>query len=214
MLKIAVPSILQQSTVSIGMMIVQAVVNPFGTQALAGYAATMRVENVFHWYLYQSEMPCHHLFRKISAPEKLTVLKRLPRRFAVRCMLCRTCICNYWNNAHTNFFTFLRKRRNGISVSSVRWLYEMDWILFHIYGYQNGNRRCSSRTWKYAPVFDCKYGQPCDSVIRSIDFAPHFGIAFVWLAVPAGWLANFVISYAALRKSWPKNALDQEIHHI
>ena len=33
--------------------------------------------------------------------------------------------------------------------------------------------------------------------------APRFGIAFVWLAVPAGWLANFLISYAALRKSWP-----------
>ena len=47
MLQIAIPSILQQSTVSIGMMIVQAVVNPFGTQALAGYSATMRVENVF-----------------------------------------------------------------------------------------------------------------------------------------------------------------------
>ena len=47
MLRLAVPSILQQSTVSIGMMIVQAVVNPFGTQALAGYSATMRVENVF-----------------------------------------------------------------------------------------------------------------------------------------------------------------------
>ena len=47
MLKIAVPSVLQQSTVSIGMMIVQAVVNPFGTQALAGYAATMRVRMFF-----------------------------------------------------------------------------------------------------------------------------------------------------------------------
>ena len=33
--------------------------------------------------------------------------------------------------------------------------------------------------------------------------APRFGIAFVWLAVPAGWLANFLISYAALRRSWP-----------
>ena len=32
---------------------------------------------------------------------------------------------------------------------------------------------------------------------------PRFGIAFVWLAVPAGWLANFLISYVALRKSWP-----------
>ena len=47
MLRIAVPSVLQQSTVSVGMMIVQSVVNPFGTQALAGYSATMRVENVF-----------------------------------------------------------------------------------------------------------------------------------------------------------------------
>ena len=33
--------------------------------------------------------------------------------------------------------------------------------------------------------------------------APRFGIDFVWLAVPAGWLANFLVSYAALRKSWP-----------
>ena len=28
--------------------------------------------------------------------------------------------------------------------------------------------------------------------------APRFGIVFVWLAVPAGWFANFLISYAAL----------------
>ena len=38
--------------------------------------------------------------------------------------------------------------------------------------------------------------------------APRFGIAFVWLAVPAGWLANFLISYAALRKSWPTDKVD------
>ena len=37
----------------------------------------------------------------------------------------------------------------------------------------------------------------------ALIFAPRYGIAFVWLAVPAGWLANFLISYGALRKSWP-----------
>ena len=37
----------------------------------------------------------------------------------------------------------------------------------------------------------------------ALIFAPRFGIEFVWLAVPAGWFANFVISYVALRKSWP-----------
>lgn len=36
-------------------------------------------------------------------------------------------------------------------------------------------------------------------------FAPRFGIAFVWLAFPASWFANFLISFIALRKLWPEN---------
>lgn len=42
----------------------------------------------------------------------------------------------------------------------------------------------------------------------ALIFAPRFGIAFVWLAVPAGWFANFLISYAALRNSWPTDKLE------
>ena len=44
MAKISLPSILQQSTVSIGMMLVQSVVNSFGSEALAGFSAAMRIE--------------------------------------------------------------------------------------------------------------------------------------------------------------------------
>ena len=43
---IALPSILQQSTVSIGMMLVQSVVNSFGVEVLAGYSAASRVESI------------------------------------------------------------------------------------------------------------------------------------------------------------------------
>src|SRR5699024_2761854 len=46
MCRIALPSILQQSTVSIGMMLVQSVVNSFGAQMLAGYSAGMRIESI------------------------------------------------------------------------------------------------------------------------------------------------------------------------
>lgn len=62
---IALPSILQQSTVSIGMMLVQSVVNSFGSQMLAGYSAAMRVESICvgshvchgkcHFFLYGTE---------------------------------------------------------------------------------------------------------------------------------------------------------------
>ena len=41
MLRIALPSILQQSIVSIGMMLVQSVINSFGSSALAGFSAAM-----------------------------------------------------------------------------------------------------------------------------------------------------------------------------
>ena len=36
-----------------------------------------------------------------------------------------------------------------------------------------------------------------------IILAPRFGISFVWIAVPIGWLANFLISYYALKKAFP-----------
>ena len=46
MARIALPSILQQSTISIGMMLVQSVVNAFGSEVLAGYSASIRIDNI------------------------------------------------------------------------------------------------------------------------------------------------------------------------
>ncbi|HHV39316.1 MAG TPA: MATE family efflux transporter [Tepidimicrobium sp.] len=46
MIVISVPSILQQSIVSIGMVMVQSVVNSFGSSVLAGYSAGMRIESI------------------------------------------------------------------------------------------------------------------------------------------------------------------------
>ena len=44
--KIAIPTILQQSIVSIGMLLVQSVVNGFGSAALAGYSSGTRIESI------------------------------------------------------------------------------------------------------------------------------------------------------------------------
>lgn len=46
MIKVAIPSMLQQSIVSIGMLLVQSVVNGFGSSVLAGYTAGTRIESV------------------------------------------------------------------------------------------------------------------------------------------------------------------------
>ena len=46
MVKIAVPSTLQQSIVHIGILLVQSVINSFGSTAIAGYSAGMRIESL------------------------------------------------------------------------------------------------------------------------------------------------------------------------
>lgn len=46
MIRVALPSMLQQSIVSIGMLLVQSVVNGFGSAVLAGYTSGMRIESI------------------------------------------------------------------------------------------------------------------------------------------------------------------------
>ena len=43
---IAIPSVIQQSTISFGMMLVQSVVNGFGPEVLAGYSAAIRIDSL------------------------------------------------------------------------------------------------------------------------------------------------------------------------
>ena len=46
MVKIAVPSIVQQSIVSVSMLMVQAVINPYGSSVVAGYSAALKIDSV------------------------------------------------------------------------------------------------------------------------------------------------------------------------
>ena len=96
MLRIAVPSVLQQSTVSIGMMIVQAVVNPFGTQALAGYSATMRVENVFSLiFVSIGNAVSPYVSQNLGAKKTERYQKRISRCTGVGSMFCSSCFYSH-----------------------------------------------------------------------------------------------------------------------
>ena len=95
MLQIAVPSILQQSTVSIGMLIVRGSCGPFGTQALAGCSATMRVENMFSLILSPSAMRFRRMFLRILAQRKLLVSKKVPCGAGAGYVLCHSCLSRH-----------------------------------------------------------------------------------------------------------------------
>ena len=202
MLRIAVPSVLQQSTVSIGMLIVQAVVNPFGTQALAGYAATMRVENVFSLiFVSIGNAVSPYVSQNLGAGKTRRIKKGyhaalvLDACFAVLAFL-------VIETLHEQIASLFLGKDGTALAYQVSGDY-MKWLgyFFIFMGIKMATDGVLRGLGIMRPFLIANMVNLAIRLFVALMFAPRFGIAFVWLAVPAGWLANFLISYAALKKS-------------
>ena len=204
MLRIAVPSVLQQSTVSIGMMIVQAVVNPFGTQALAGYAATMRVENVFSLIFVSIGNAVSPYISQNLGAKKIDRLKKGYHAALVLDLCFAVIAFAVIETLHTQISSlFLGKDGTAlayqVSGDYMRWL----GYFFIFMGIKMATDGVLRGLGIMRPFLIANMVNLAIRLSVALLCAPRFGIAFVWLAVPAGWLANFLVSYAALRRSWP-----------
>ena len=204
MLKIAVPSVLQQSTVSVGMMIVQAVVNPFGTQALAGYAATMRVENVFSLIFVSIGNAVSPYVSQNLGAGKIGRIRKGYHAALVLDICFAVLAFAVIETLHTQISSlFLGKDVTAlayqVSGDYMRWL----GYFFIFMGIKMATDGVLRGLGIMRPFLAANMVNLAIRLAVALICAPRFGIEFVWLAVPAGWLANFLISYAALRKSWP-----------
>ena len=199
MLKIAVPSILQQSTVSIGMMIVQAVVNPFGTQALAGYAATMRVENVFSLIFVSIGNAVSPYVSQNLGAKKINRIKK-GYHAALVLDLCFAILAFVVIETMYTQISSLFLGKDGtdlayqVSGDYMRWL----GCFFIFMGIKMATDGVLRGLGIMRPFLIANIVNLAIRLSVAMIFAPCFGIAFVWLAVPAGWFANFLISYVAL----------------
>lgn len=205
MLQIAVPSVLQQSTVSIGMMIVQAVVNPFGTQALAGYSATMRVENVFSLIFVSIGNAVSPYVSQNLGAKKIERIKKGYHAALVLDVCFAVLAFIVIETLHTQISSlFLGKDGTAlayqVSEGYMRWL----GYFFIFMGIKMATDGVLRGLGIMRPFLIANMVNLAIRLSVALICAPRFGIVFVWLAVPAGWFANFLISYAALRSSWPK----------
>ena len=203
MLRIAVPSVLQQSTVSIGMMIVQAVVNPFGTQALAGYTATMRVENVFSLIFVSIGNAVSPYVSQNLGAKKIDRIKK-GYHVALVLDLCFAVIAFVTIEAlHTQISSLFLGKDGTAFAYQVSGDY-MRWIgyFFIFMGIKMATDGVLRGLGIMRPFLVANIVNLAIRLSVALICAPRFGIAFVWLAVPVGWLANFLISYVALRRSW------------
>ncbi len=185
------------------------VVNPFGTQALAGYSATMRVENVFSLiFVSIGNAVSPYVSQNLGAKKNERIKKGyhaalvLDLCFAVLAFI-------VIETLHTQISSlFLGKDGTAlayqVSGDYMRWLGYF-FIFMGVKMATDGVLRGLGIMW---PFLIANMVNLAIRLSVALICAPRFGIAFVWLGVPAGWLANFLISYAALRKLWPIDKVD------
>lgn len=206
MTKIALPSILQQSIVSIGMMLVQSVVNGFGSQALAGFSAAARIESICVVPMVGiGNALSSYTAQNIGADRK----ERVPSGYKaanIMVIISAAVICiviELFNRPIIRFFL-----EDGGTAPALEtgcgYLAFTGWF-FCLIGFKmavDGLLRGAGdmKMFTVANLVNLFI-----RVSVSTVFAPRFGIAMVWYAVPIGWLANFIISFSQYKTGkWRK----------
>ena len=203
---IALPSILQQSTVSIGMMLVQSVVNSFGSQMLAGYSAAMRVESIC--IVPMSAMGnaiSSYTAQNIGAGQKDRV--RTGYR-AVTIMIlgfaAMICLALELSGDRLAYLFLGADGTPAAMQTAVDCMMFMGWF-YCLIGFKmtaDGVLRGAGDMKLFTVANLVNLGI---RVLVAVTMAPRFGIFMVWAAVPVGWTANWLISYCRYRTGkWEK----------
>lgn len=198
--RIALPSILQQSTISIGTMLIQSVVNSFGSAALAGYTAAMRMDGLLIVPMTSTGSALSaYTAQNIGADRKERVVKGYHTALgmvvffgALSWLLLQLC------SREISVF-FLGEEATAVALSTSRsCLLFKSWFYCFI-GFKittDGVLRGAGDMFMFTVA---NFANLFLRVFLSVTLAPRFGIAMVWMTVPLGWLLNWAISYAEYR---------------
>ena len=205
--RLAVPSVLQQSTIAIGLMLVQSVVNSFGAASLAGFSAAMRVENV-------ATVPTIALGNALSAFASQNVGAGRRDRADVGYRACMrmvavtsvTILAVYQLFCTQMVGAFLGQNASATATAVgvdymrfVGWFYALIGLKNVADGMLRGLGDTKVFTWANIINLGLRVG-------LAHLLAPTFGVAVTWWVVPVGWATNFAISHAGV-VAWRRGSL-------
>lgn len=200
MTRIALPSILQQSTVSIGLMLIQSVINGFGSEALAGYSAGMRIEQICIVPMTaMSNAMSSYTAQNIGAGRVDRVVPGYKSSmlivgfFAVIIAVVSALFCE-----PISAF-FVGEGGSAVAIETGKqyiffngWLYFLGGAKMVVDGLLRGAG--DMKMFTVANLVNL-----AARVVLSYLLAPKFGLQVVWMTLPVGWLLNFLISFAQYR---------------
>ena len=208
-LKIAIPSIVQQSIVSIGLLLTQSAVNVFGSSSVAGYSAGMRLESICIVPMIATGNAMSTFAAQNLGANKVERVRegyhaayRIIIGFAVLLLV----ISQLFYRPIVSLFVSETESAVAFSVGAACFRFEACFMcLIGFKSITDGILRAAGdvNVYMLANLVNLTLRV---SVARLLS--PVFGIEVIWYAVPLGWAVNYLISYTWYRTGhWKKNNL-------
>ena len=206
MSRVALPSILQQSTVSIGLMLVQSAVNGFGSEVLAGFTASTRVESlIIVPFIAIGNSLSSYTAQNLGAGKAERVVKGyrtanwMVAIFAAIIYL----FLYFFKSDLVSLFLGEELTKDALDtgmgyMSFMAYFYVLIGLKMSTDGVLRGSG--DMITFTTANLINLSI-----RVILAMALAPRFGVEFVWYAVPVGWAINFILTYLRYRTGKWKN---------
>jgi len=195
MMRVAIPSTLQQSIVHIGMLLVQSVVNGFGSAVMAGFAAGTRIESI-------CIVPMLALGNAMSTYTAQNMgaqrTDRVRKGYGVCCLMAAVfavIICAIMESLGEVFIrSFLNESSAqeafSTGISYVRFI-SFFYIFIGLKAITDGLLRGAGDVVVFTAA---NLVNLAIRVSGAALLAPVIGVQAVWFAVPIGWTANYIIS--------------------
>ncbi len=206
MIRVAVPSIIQQSIVHMGILLVQSVVNGFGSSVLAGYTAGMRFESICIVPMIAAGNAVSTFTAQNMGAEKPERVREGYHAGLKIVVTVSVALIIIFQIAGTGLLTLFLDAETG----KVAFETGLAYLHFEAFFYvMIGAKSCTDGVLRGSgDVAVFTFANLVNLGIRvwfAHVFAPVIGVQAVWYAIPMGWTANFVISYIWYRTGkWKK----------
>ncbi len=207
--KVAIPSIVQQSIVSIGMLLTQSAVNQFGSSALAGYSAGTRLESLCIVPMIatgnaMSTFTAQNL--GAGRPERVRQGYRAAYGIIIGFGVLLIAVSQLFYEPILS--AFVEQGESAVAFETGTAYFRFIGFFFSFLGFKaitDGILRGAG---------DIKVYMLANLINLAIRVAvaqlcsPVWGIEMIWYAVPMGWTANYLISYLWYRTgNWKRRNL-------
>ena len=191
---IAIPSILQQSFISVGNIIIQSVINSFGASVIAGYSASVKLNNlVIPLFTTLGNGISNYTAQNIGAQKMERVKQGFRAGLKLVWILCVPLFLAYFFAGRYLVFLFMDNSTGPAIDTGIQFLRILS--PFYFCGIRKaGGRWYPTRRRPDAKLHDCHLHRPDPAVALAIGLARVFGSIGIWCAWPIGWTIAMCMS--------------------